>query len=313
MASIEKKVSIILYNYYFLFLAYTPTLKTSGFNQSKKNGKKGNNTINNFYNKPINITDIKPMRTIKKPHSHLYNNFFTNININYNNNYQFNNIPTKANQKSNSTGKVNKHKTKYNSNPKHICITLDQYTQYKTNYLNSRTSHSNSSSKNNSKSNSKSSSRPSTASQKNKNQKKSNKNKNNFGFSGITNIRTNLISNSNGSKNSANYGYNNKQKNSIKGSVKNNGFSSNYNTNVGNTMGGISQILFGNNNNNKKFNSPNVYMGQPKNKNAAQPGKYRLASPSIKTSYNQTNIKYGINSITPVSNNSRKKNKVNNY
>ena len=311
MVSIENKVSIILYNFIFKFLAYTPTLKTSGFNQSKKNGKKGNNTINNFYNKPINITEIKPMRTIKKPHSHLYNNFFTNININYNNNYQFNNVPTKANQKSNSTGKVNKHKPKYNSNPKHICITLDQYTQYKSNYLNSRTSHSNSSSKNNSKSNSKSSSRPSTASQKTKNQKKNNKNKNNFGFSGIINIRTNLISNNNGSKNSANYGPN-KQKNNIKGSAKNNGFSTNYNANVGKTMGGISQILFGNNNN-KKFNSPNAYIGQPKNKNEVQQGKYRLASPSIKTSYNQTNSKYGINSITPVSNNSRKKNKMNNY
>ena len=71
-------------------------------------------------------------------------------------------------------------------------------------------------------------------------------------------------------------------------------------------MGGISQILFGNNNN-KKFNSPNVYMGQPKNKNIAQQGKYRLASPSIKTTYIQGNIKYGINSITPVSNNSRKR------
>ena len=244
------------------------------------------------------------MRTIKKPHSPLYNNFFTNININYNNNYLFNNIPLRgANSKSNSAGKANKHKSKYNSNPKHICITLDQYTQYKTNYLNSRTSHSNSSSKNNSKSNSKNSSRTSTASQKNKKQKKNNSN---FGFNGITNIRTNLVSNNNGSKNNSNYGYNNKQKNSSKGSVKNNGFSNNYRANIGSTMGGISQILFGNNNN-KEINSPMIYMGKSKNKNDALQGKYRLASPSIKTSYNQNNIKYGINSITPVSNNSKKK------
>ena len=244
------------------------------------------------------------MRTIKKPHSPLYNNYFTNININYNNNYLFNNIPLRsANSKSNSAGKVNKHKSKYNSNPKHICITLDQYTQYKTNYLNSRTSHSNSSSKNNSKSNSKNSSRTSTASQKNKKQKKNNSN---FGFNGITNIRTNLVSNNNGSKNNSNYGYNNKQKNSSKGSDKNNGFSNNYRANVGSTMGGISQILFGNNNK-KEINSPMIYMGKSKNKNDALQGKYRLASPSIKTSYNQNNIKYGINSITPVSNNSRKR------
>jgi hypothetical protein len=242
------------------------------------------------------------MRTIKKPHSPLYNNYFTNINANYNNNYIFNNIQLKgSNSKSNSTGKVNRHKSKYNSNPKHICITLDQYTQYKTNYLNSRTSHSNSSSKNNSRSNSKSSSRISTATQKNKKQKKIN---NNFGFNGITNIRTNLVSNRN--KNNSNFGYNSKQKNSSKGSVKNNGFSNNYRANIGSTMGGISQILFGNNNN-KEINSPMIYMGKSKNKNDALQGKYRLASPSIKTSYNQNNMKYGINSITPVSNNSKKK------
>ena len=74
-------------------------------------------------------------------------------------------------------------------------------------------------------------------------------------------------------------------------------------------MGGISQILFGNNNNNNnnKINSPMINMGQSKYKNDALQGKYRLASPSIKTSYNQNNIKYGINSITPVSNNSKKR------
>jgi len=61
-------------------------------------------------------------------------------------------------------------------------------------------------------------------------------------------------------------------------------------------LGGISQILFGNNNNNK-INSPIINIGTSNNKNDALQGKYRLASPSIKTSYIQGNIKYGINSV----------------
>ena len=210
-----------------------------------------------------------------------------------------NNFPFKfIGVKSNSTDKPNKIKSKfgqYNNYSKHYCITLNQYAQYKQDYL-SLNSQSNSKNKN---SNRNKISRPSTAPQKNKNHQKKknnvgNEHKNNFvGFNGIVNIRTNLIANN------KNNGLNTNKKYKIKDNNKNNGFSTLFNPsnaftnnilmntsigfnnklmkNMGNNNG-HSRTLFGNNN--KRITSPRIFINQPgfKTKKQNNGTKIRLSS-----------------------------------
>ncbi len=188
--------------------------------------------------------------------------------------------------KSNSTEKNTKMKSKfgqYNKYSKHYCITLNQYAQYKQDYL-SLNSRSNSKTKNNSNSNRNKVGRPSTAPQKNKNnnQKKKNgggiENKNNFvGFNGIVNIRTNLITNNknNGFNNDNNKKFiikDNKNKtgfstlfnpsNTFTNNIMMNtsiGFNNRVRTNMGNSNV-HSRTLFGNNN--KRITSPRIFANQ---------------------------------------------------
>ena len=189
--------------------------------------------------------------------------------------------------KSNSTEKGSKTKSKfwqYNNHSKHYCITLNQYAQYKQNYL-SLNSKSNSKSK--SKNGSNSRSRPSTAPQKNKDKKKNNnrvENKKNFiGFNGIVNIRTNLInSNKDG-------GLNNNKKYKIKETNKNNkfntlfkqenNFKNNILMNANNGLNNKFMINTGNNNgnnrtlfegNNRRVTSSRIFLNQNGNKNKKQ-------------------------------------------
>jgi hypothetical protein len=220
--------------------------------------------------------------------------------------------------KSNSTDKNTKIKSKfgqYNNYSKHYCITLNQYAQYKQDYL-SLNSHSNSKNKNNSNSNRNKVNRPSTAPQKNKNNQKKknnggNEHKNNFiGFNGIVNIRTNLITNN------KNNGFNNNNKYKIKDN--NNGFSTLFNpsntftnnimmntsigfnnrikTSMGNNNG-HSRTLFGNNN--KRITSPRIFINQTGFKAKKQNNGTRIRLSSAITNNN-----------APLVNTSQKKRKI---
>ena len=205
--------------------------------------------------------------------------------------------------KSNSTEKGSKAKSKfgqYSNHSKHYCITLNQYAQYKQNYL-SLNSKSNSKSKSKNESNSRS--RPSTAPQKNKDKKKNNNNrvenkKNFIGFNGIVNIRTNLInSNKDG-------GLNNNKKYKIKETNKNNKFNTLFNQgnnftnnilmNVNNGVNNKFMINTGNNNGNsrtlfegkdRRITSSRIYLNQNGNKNKNKKQNYgnkiRLSSAVI--------------------------------
>ena len=238
---------------------------------------------NNSNNKSINIIEIKSKKIFKNPHSPiLYNNYLTNLNNNY---FYDNSIKTK-NRNSNSSDKAQNYNrpryspynNNYNSN-----FTLGKYNNNKTNKKKHLKSRSNSGSKNNSKSKSRSkeSSRPNTAPEKSKNSHK-NKNNNFVGFKGIMNLRNNLISNT------GNKGSTNKRKEKIIAISKNIG---NNNNNFGNFINegnrlGISQMLFGNNNN-KKMNSPITFGNQSKSKNKnSKNEKYRLASPNYSNGLN---------------------------
>lgn len=293
-----------------------------------KDSKKYNNTINNFHPKSLNIIEISSSSSQKKPHSpQIYNTFFAKENTSHSKHHNhskfLNNFQFKAiGGKSISTDKTNKTKSKfgqYNNYSKHYCITLNQYAQYKQNYL-SLNSQTNSKSKSKSKSNSKSgSSRPSTAPQKKKDLKKNNNraivNKNNFiGFNGIVNIRTNLINNNNNKNN----GLNNNKKYLIKDSNKNNGFNTLFNPsnnftnnilmnvnngfnnnkfimNVGNIKGNSRTLFDGNN---RRITSSRIYLNQSglKNKKQNNGGKIRLSSAII-------------NNNIPLANNSSNKKK----
>ena len=128
--------------------------------KNNQNKKKVNNTVNNYHPKSINIVEISSVSSHKKPHSpHIYNTFFTNETTKkskYHNHHKFlNDFPFRIiGAKSSSTDKGNKIKSKfgqYNNYSKHYCITLNQYAQYKQNYL-SLNSQSKSNSKNRSNS-----------------------------------------------------------------------------------------------------------------------------------------------------------------
>ena len=241
------------------------------------------------------MLEISSATSQKKPHSsNLFNTFFTEESANHSkhqkishkNNKFLNNFPFKfLGGKSNSTDKTQKIKGKFGQNKnysKHYCITLNQYAQYKQDYL---SLNSKSNSKNKSKTN-----RPSTASHKNKNHKRINnkkgtENKNNFiGFNGIVNIRTNLVNNSknNGLKNNKNY--------KIKETIQNNEFNTLFNPhnngynnifmNDGNRFSNNKfMVNIGNNNGNSKnlvngkkgrINSSRIVMNQSGNKNSKQ-------------------------------------------
>ncbi len=248
---------------------------------NQKNNKL-NSTINNFRPKSINIVEISSVSSQKKPHSpHIYNTFFTNENPKkkyHNHNKFLNDFPFRImGAKSSSTDKGNKTKSKfgqYKNYSKHYCITLNQYAQFKQNYL-SLNSQSNSKSKSKSKQ-----SRPSTAPQKNKNPKKQNnnkgnENKNNFvGFNGIVNIRTNLINNNNNKNN----GINNNKKYKIKEN-KNNEFITLFNPTNTFTNNIIMNISNGFNNNNKFMS--NIRNGQGNNKTLFGENNRRIPSSRI--------------------------------
>lgn len=277
-----------------------------------KTSKKIHNPLNSFKQKSTNITGLNPLNSKKKAHSpYMYNTFYTNDNININqNNYHNNNqnkflnsLPINANPKSNSLDKASKYKFgQYNNFSKHYCITLNQYAQYKKDFvsLNSLNSQSSSNNKNRGKI-----SRPSTAPQKKQKVKNKNlnENKNDFiGFSGITNIRTNLISVNN------NKGVNN-NKFKIKNNNKDYGFNNLFNPSNTftnnmyiNTIAGFNNKFIENNNeynkalfgaNNKRIISPKIYSNHSTNKNKKQ---IRLNSPidniPLVNNYNQSKRKY---------------------
>lgn len=248
-----------------------------------------NSTTKNNHPKSVKITQISSVSSQKKPKSsHFYNTFFTNEGSKkskYHNKF-LNDFPFRIiGVKSNSTDKAKKTKSKfgqYKNYSKHYCITLNQYAQYKQNYL-SLNSQSNSKNKSNSKKSN--SSRPSTAQQKNKSNKKqfnsrADEHKNKFaGFNGIVNIRTNLINNKNNR-------LNNNKKMKIKEN-KNNEFITLFNPTNTFTNNILMNITNGVNNN----YMANIRNGQGNNKTLFEDNNRRIGSLRIFLNQNGYNNK----------------------
>ena len=300
---------------------YAPVSK----NHTKKNNKAPP--------KSVKIVEFRSVSSQKKARSpSIYNAFHLNEKTGHSKHHKKNkflsNFPFKMiGVKSKSTDKTNQNKSKfgqYNNHSKHYCITLNQYAQYKQDYLSLNTQ-SNTKNKNKNKMN-----RPSTAPQKNKKLKRKNHNHNskgnneqhvnNFiGFNGIVNIQSNLIQNNNNKNNifikssNNNNKYNKENKNNRFFTLFNptNTFTNNILMNISNGFHNNKfMIKLENSNtnnmtlfsgNNRRLNAPRIFISQNgfSNKTKNDKDKIRLNS-----AVNNDSIHFNNNS------NSKKKGKI---